>query len=308
MGAESNGIQETLRKANDLFVDVKQTGDATLDSRLLVSAGELASRRAVKNKAGVTAAGIDMDEFIGKCISFMRKGPSDREIRNLCMTQPIRRRRGSDAGSDGEDDLLNWEWFGRKACLPHNMRPPVPNFLLGPLSVQKKTRKQTQRTQRQQRRDPADAVRPDEIKMADIERAENSNLVVLCTKIKDLLIKYLTDHEEACQQEVEDAGGREALTEHQLNAILDEHALNLDGGVCFYRFTFNPESFGQTVENIFYISFLVRDGYAGLAADERGLLSLRKYSIIDTGYVVPGILTENFRFYCPINHRGIQEI
>ena len=36
-----------------------------------------------------------------------------------------------------------------------------------------------------------------------------------------------------------------------------------------FRLIINPESFGQSVENLFYLSFLIRDGKAALEFDEK---------------------------------------
>lgn len=264
---------------------MKQTSDATLDSRLLVTAGDLTARRAIYNKLGGVTTGVDVEEFVGKCMAFMRRGPSEREAAALSLTQStarLHRSHNQHASDDSDEvadddadegDAYDWEWLGRKACFPYNTRPPVPGFLLGPLSVQKKLRKMTQRSQRQQRRDPADAVRPDEIRLADIDKAENANLTSLCKKIFELLCNYQIPRSERAESEIEALG--ENITKEEAYEILARNGLRTNTGVCFYGFTFNPQSFGQTVENLFYISFLIRDGIAGLMVDDEGLLTLR---------------------------------
>jgi len=41
-------------------------------------------------------------------------------------------------------------------------------------------------------------------------------------------------------------------------------------GVNYFRLVVNPDDFGQTVENVFYTSFLIHDGKAGVAVQPDG--------------------------------------
>ena len=53
-----------------------------------------------------------------------------------------------------------------------------------------------------------------------------------------------------------------------------EKALEKCGTVNFFKFVVNPESFAQTVENLFYVSFLIRDGkVAYYIEDDEPMLS-----------------------------------
>lgn len=277
MTPRSDGLLQTLNRANDLFTNVKQTSDATLDSRLLVSTADLSVKRTQQLNVGDAAPGIDVNDFIGKCITFMRKG--DPRSQGARSTQ--RRRVGDDnhdsaeEGSADEGDASNWEWLGRQACFPNNLRPPVPGFLLGPLSVQKRVRQQTQRRERLQKRDPRDAVRPEEIKASAIEKSENSNLTTLCRQIRALLHHIQGEGKAKVEAEATDD-----MTDDEINALMTKHNMSDDGGVSLFRFVINPRSFGQTVENMFYVSFLIKEAAFGIEFDSNQLPTLRKYSLL----------------------------
>src|SRR5690606_4768485 len=54
-------------------------------------------------------------------------------------------------------------------------------------------------------------------------------------------------------------------------ALMDRYALRDTRGIDLPRFVINPHSFGQTVENMFYVSFLIREGSVKLEFDSNGL-------------------------------------
>ena len=212
----------------------------------------------------------------------MRRGPS-----NGGDSFPGRRRRGQDDSDDDanardgydEGDAFDWEWLGRRACFPSNVRPPVPGFLLGPLSVQKRARKATQRRERFQKRDPKDVVRPEELKAQDLEKAENSNLTTLCKNIRELLVHTMVTGQAKVEEEFMKMTG-EDIPDEEIRAVMLKHGIADDVGVPLFHFVVNPKSFGQTVENLFYVSFLIRDGTAGFGNDSNMLPTLRKQSMI----------------------------
>ncbi|XP_064608830.1 EP300-interacting inhibitor of differentiation 3-like [Liolophura sinensis] len=62
-----------------------------------------------------------------------------------------------------------------------------------------------------------------------------------------------------------------AEVERVLGILQSQHKRLGGKPMCYFEFVINPMSFGQTVENIFYASFLVRDGLAEVMLDEDNL-------------------------------------
>lgn len=235
-----------------------------------MSTADLSAKRTTLLNLGDATTGIDVDDFVGKCITFMRRGPRD----GVSLTQRRRPQDNSDEDENegfDEGDSFNWEWLGRQVCFRNNVRPPVPGFLLGPLSVQKRARKATQRRERLQRLDPRNAIRPEELKAQDLEKAENTNLTTHCKNIRELLVRTQNEGEGLVEQE-----DTEGKSEGEIRKLMWKHGIADDLGVPFFHFVVNPRSFGQTVENIFYVSFLIRDGAAGIGNDHSGLPTLRE--------------------------------
>lgn len=46
-------------------------------------------------------------------------------------------------------------------------------------------------------------------------------------------------------------------------------------GINYFTLVVNPHDFGQTVENVFYASFLIRDGRAGISVLDDGEVMIR---------------------------------
>lgn len=261
-------LLDALRTQNNLFGKVRQTADAAIDSRFLVNASELAGKKLNNSLQGNAGVAIDLDQFVSKCIYFMKSGgyvAGDQDAPAL----PV--------GDDEDDnaDGLDWGFLGRQACFPCNKRPPTTGFLLGPLSVQKKVRA-TQRRARSQRQPIGPATRPQEIKEGDIQQSENSNLSNLVKGIRSQLQKHLTNGISGIEEELSQLGDEEDIDEESQFAAFRRFRMAQDPtteepAVGLLDFAINPRDFGQTVENLFYISFLVREGNAKVVKDDDGL-------------------------------------
>jgi len=258
LAADSNGLRDILQATNTLSRKVKQTSDATIDSRLLVTTADLSYKRTLALISGDTSQGVDVDEFISKCKAYMRRGgvPDNIQPSQMPTSTQVRGRRADvelDEDAEDDGDLYNWEYLGRHACLPFNSRPSVPGFLLGPLSVEKRARKVVVR--KAALKPNAQESRPEVLKTGDISRDENENLTTLCTQILARLRKVSSDLQAAVDAEAE-----ENMTDDEIQNLMTRYHVSPDGGVAYFPFVVNPQSFGQTIENMFYVSFLIRDG------------------------------------------------
>ncbi|KAL6824827.1 Nse4 C-terminal domain-containing protein [Trichoderma camerunense] len=273
---DSHGLHETILRANELSKQVRQTTEATIDSRLLVSTTDLSYRKTLRLTQGSLSQGLDVDDFISKCITYMRNGggiTSDQSL-ELSSTQRQRRRTVHDRSNDNdnddvgdEGDMMNWAHLGRFACLPYIRRPALPGFLLGPLSVEKKVRKAAKRNA-PFRPNSLTETRPEILNVDDLAKKEN-DLTVICGKILQQLYKVQADTQQTVADLITDD-----MDDEETTRIMHQHGLRSTGGIDLMRFVVNPKSFGQTIENLFYVSFLIRDGRVEIDFDEHGLPAL----------------------------------
>lgn len=274
----STGLSETIQKADAFLKKVRRPGEAASDSRLLVSTTDLSYRKTLRLTQGSLSQGVDVDEFVSKCITYMRRGGGieDDNAPELSSTQRQRRlpRARGDPDEDevgDEGDMMNWTHLGRFAALPSIRRPPLPGFLLGPLSVEKKSRKVTKRSA-PFRPNNLTETRPEVLDVTDFAKTEN-DLTAICSKILLQLRTVQEEVQEAVAELIEDD-----MDDQTKSDIMHKHGLRSTGGIDVMRFVVNPRSFGQTVENMFYVSFLIRDGRVEIDYDEHDLPALGKPS------------------------------
>lgn len=268
----NNLLLDALKKQDSIFGKVRQTSDAALDSRFLVNASELAGKKLNSSLQGNAGVGIDLDQFVSKCIFFIKSGGHVADDEDAPAVQVPEDE--DDAGDDG----LNWALLGRQACFSCNKRPPTISFLLGPLSIEKRVRA-TQRKARSQRQPVGPATRPQEIKEGDMQQSENSNLSNLVKSINVRLRSHIEKVDEKVSEELSEIPDEEVQNEDVAAASRRYRAAvapSQELAVSLLDFAINPHDFGQTVENLFYISFLVREGNAKIMKDEDGLPLLSK--------------------------------
>ncbi|KAK2929778.1 hypothetical protein FoTM2_010118 [Fusarium oxysporum f. sp. vasinfectum] len=271
---DSRGLHEAILRADELSKKVRQTTEATIDSRLLVSTTDLSYRKTLRLTQGSLSQGIDVDEFVSKCITYMRhgRGIMDDDAPELSSTQRQRRRttRGDEDGEEDigdEGDMMNWPHLGRFASLPYIRRPALPGFLLGPLSVEKKARKIAKRSA-PFRPNNLTETRPEVLNVEDLAKKEN-DLTAICGKILHQLQTLQANIQETVADLID-----ENMDDEEQTRIMHQHGLRSTGGIDLMRFVVNPKSFGQTIENMFYVSFLVRDGRVKIDFDEFDLPAL----------------------------------
>jgi hypothetical protein len=272
--------------SNTLMSEVRNTSDATVDSRYLLDATDLASKKIHNDAYGSASLGLDVDVLISKCKSFMRGSDNSSNSRN----QPRGEDDEDDGDGDGDGDALDWALLGLEAAYVGNFRPAAPCFMLGPLAVEKKFRA-TQRTGRSQRQDPhVDQVKPQELQASDLNQSENSSVTQMCAGIKLRLEELLKERGDMLESDFRRNGFQDtddltsdvnpSWSNEEIEAVFTQNGLKVNYAISLFEFAINPFSFGQTVENFFYISFLVRDGYLAIESDNHGLPTIRKFAFL----------------------------
>ncbi|CAH3178202.1 unnamed protein product [Porites lobata] len=225
---DSAGLHRALDKADNLFKSVRLTREAVLDSHFLVLASNLGSQQVQQLQTHLVT--FDRDTFVQKLITFM----GGRNINDLSR---------DDDEDDGEGSTrrqrrpgrLDWKKLGQKACVAFR-RTPCIDFMFGPLSMEPPPN----RSRQAQKKSPKN--KPD-----------------ASQKVTPSQLDKVESKEEATTKEVD-----------RIHKVLFENTVSGDEitPVCLFKFIINPHSFGQTVENLFHLSFLVKDGRAAITLED----------------------------------------
>jgi len=212
-----DSLMEKLYAANQLFSRVKDPNEARLDSKLLVTTSTIGVLKARRMRTSI--GGFDVDDFVANLATFMggNRITKNQQVGNEEMDIEL-----------DEDVPLDWDLIGRKV-MAKSRRVPVLDFMLGPLSIERKKRARIGRVKFD--REKEEEKRPQELTEQDI--------------VKSKLASETT---------------RNILTVHR---VLTEQ----EGPVNLFRLIVNPDSFGQSVENLFYVSFLIREAQVNLVFD-----------------------------------------
>lgn len=149
------------------------------------------------------------------------------------------------------DVVGNWKKIGWMAA-QLNRRVPGAEFMYGPLAVEHVKRVMAERTQR---KEMAKEVQPIVIQ----SETQNKSKDVTATNVRI----------------VRTAGEMQPLTPVQIEKVLN-HLDKQGNGVNYFRLVVNPDDYGQTVENVFYTSFLIHEGRAGITVQDDGEVMVRE--------------------------------
>jgi hypothetical protein len=106
------------------------------------------------------------------------------------------------------------------------------------------------------------------------ENKETASLTQICSDISALLDSTIEKGLESYEKEWETLDEDTQNNVQENIRIARRHGISNNGFVPLFDFCVNPKSFGQTVENLFYVSFLIKEGRAGLAYDSNGMPTL----------------------------------
>lgn len=255
------------------------TADAVLDSHFLTSVTELSAKQ-LKNSVnqGNQGIGVDLDQFVSRCIFYMKEGrPPGVEEDQQQSRGPQHTQLEED--EDGDGDGLDWAFLGRNACFPSNRRPPLSSFLLGPLSVQKRIRTVTARRATQRRQQPAGPVtRPEEVRLEQMQKSESSSVTHMAKTVQGILQNHINTAMDYIGEPESEEEFLESCKQHRVHPTKE-----MEPAVSLFDFVIHPGSFAQTVENLFYVSFIIKEGSAKVVMDNDGLpllgMWLRKFRL-----------------------------
>jgi len=238
----SCALHEALETAEVLFTQVKAPREAALDSELLSHVSAFNTEHVLRLQT--TARGFDVAGFVAKVRSRLSPAPPPAAAAAQATT----------AVATAAPGLQAWARLGREVQGMWQTTPAL-DVLLGPIIADNQAAAkaaaaaaEAEEQQQQQQQKKPRQTRP----RAQREKGENERP---------------EDVTRMSESEATETAARISGVRSRLAA--------LPGSSCeLWRFVVDPQSFGQTVENLFYVSFLVKDGLAALSLAEDGTITI----------------------------------
>ncbi|KAH6576757.1 hypothetical protein BASA62_001208 [Batrachochytrium salamandrivorans] len=219
-------LNTELKQVNELFLDVKATQDAALDSKALLLIAEISSHKVQRLNFG--GGSFTLEGFVSKLVT--RLGATQHPNPNNDISEDGDHNDFGASSTAGSHDL---KWDSLEDIISRfSTRVSVPGFMYGAIKNEPKQRERSRRTAKLVK-DVTQLQRPEQLAEDDIVQQENET-----SSNVQMVYRYL------------------------------EQVQPID----FFEFIINPESFSQSVENLFYLSFLIHDGLASINDQDGKLL------------------------------------
>jgi hypothetical protein len=162
---------------------------------------------------------------------------------------------GSGGGGSSSSSQFQWTLLGRECGVCYNAIPAGVRFLAGSIDIEGTKVVRKARARNKQVADTAPEVRP-EVMDKTKDDADALSAAEIAMKHLEKKLKV------GCKQA--EAAKRKQVPSAD-DADMEEHGAEVDG----VGFLFNPDSFTQTVENIFNLGFLIKKGRAAVGVRPR---------------------------------------
>lgn len=235
-----------------------------MDSEILLDAARFAAINAQNIKLVDLGVSLNVDSYLHQVKKYMDqdKGEVDDDDDD------------DDEQQQGDSEVLfnsfNWLKMG-SLYLQVSSKPIVSDFLYGPLETERKKINVRARILDDTQKGGV-VTTATNVQAQDIESNEEQNTAHM---VKSVYSKFIEKDDE--EEDEEDGEGE---------------------GVNFFKFFINPTSFGQSVENLFFTSFLVKDGKLKLTVNKEGspsskgppkmttMMKMKKMKMLDSVQII----------------------